>query len=459
MTPRVRGSCIIGEDRFVSAAHGIEFEASTVPLSRTARGRDIPDGIRLPFLTIVLVLLWNHIWFSDLASKSLLSDPESGSVFTQGLFIALGTAMLAVLGRLGLGRLRPLASWPLLLLGIWLGITTVLSTDPMLSIRRIVLFGIVALLAAGVLIVARSGRQFASALALASGVVLTASYLGVLLVPGLTIHSAFDVTGEYNHIGLWRGIFTHKNEAGSAMSMIAVCGLYVAAVLHRGVGWTITAAALVFMVFAGSKTPLAVLPLVLLVSTLCSRLRSGAMRGLLLVGPVALLIVATIGSVLLPPIRTVLDALIPDATFTARNEIWAFAIEHIVEHPIRGWGYGAFWLTDRTVYGGGADPGSDWVQTATQAHNSFLDAALIMGVPGALLLLNALVLAPVRDLKRANAGRRLDAQTLFFLRVWMLAVVSASFENVLLNANTVLCGMTMLAVFGLRFRTAYRPVA
>ncbi|TXN36369.1 O-antigen ligase family protein [Methylobacterium sp. WL30] len=447
-----------GEGGFVSAAHGIRAEAA-VRRSRSLPGRDIPDAVRLPFVTVVLVLLTNHLWFSDLANRSLLSDPETGSLFTQALFVILGTAMLMVLGRLGFARLRPLASWPLLLLGGWLGITTLLSTDPMLSIRRIVLFGIVALLAAGVLVVARNGRQFATALALAAGIVLAASYLGVALVPNLTIHSAFDVTGEYNHIGLWRGIFTHKNEAGSAMSMIAVCGLYVAAVMHRGLGWTITAGALVFMVFAGSKTPLAVLPLVLLVSVLCSRLRGGTMRGLLLVGPVALLIVATIGSVLLPPIRTVLDAIIPDATFTARNEIWAFAIEHVVVHPIRGWGYGAFWLTDRTVYGGGADPGSDWVQTATQAHNSFLDAALIMGLPGALLLLNALVVAPIRDLQRASAGRPLDAQTLFFLRIWMLAVISASFENVLLNANTVLCGMTMLAVFGLRLRTAYRPVA
>ncbi|MDF2601742.1 MAG: O-antigen polymerase, partial [Methylobacterium brachiatum] len=52
-------------------------------------------------------------------------------------------------------------------------------------------------------------------------------------------------------------------------------------------------------------------------------------------------------------------------------------------------------------------------------------------------------------------GRELDAETLLFLRLWFLGLVSASFETVLYNGNNATCCMFMMAVFGLRLRTRY----
>ncbi|GJE58404.1 O-antigen ligase family protein [Methylobacterium trifolii] len=435
----------------MSATAGIVSGHASAPAAR-----DMPDALRVGLMAVVLVALWNRAWFTDLADRDLLSVAEGGNLWTQVLFLALGGVMgLAVL-RLGAERLRPLASPPLLLFTGWLAVSTVLSTDLSLSVRRIALYAIVAFLAAGLLVVARSARQFASALAIAAGIILAACYLGIAFAPRLTIHSAYDVTNEYNHIGLWRGVFPHKNEAGAAMAMLVVCGLYVAAVRDRFLGWVIVAASLVFLASTASKTALAVLPVVFLVTNLCGYFRGGAMRGLMLLGPVAVMAVATIGATLLPPVRAVLDLVLPDASFTARNEIWSFAIENIMQHPVKGWGYGAFWLTDRTIYGSGSE--SDWVQTATQAHNAYLDAALVMGLPGLLLTVVALMVAPVRDLQRAAGGKALDPPTLLFLRLWLLAILTASFENSLFNANSTTCGMALLAIFGLRMRAVRRPV-
>ena len=165
----------------------------------------------------------------------------------------------------------------------------------------------------------------------------------------------------------------------------------------------------------------------------------------------------SIGSVLIPPIRDAVGALLTDATFTGRSEIWQFALDNIFVRPWRGWGIGAFWMTERTMYAGSEE--LTWVNTANHSHNAYLDTALIGGFPFLVLTVVAFVLAPVRDLQRAAGGTRLDAETLLFLRLWFLGLVSASFETVLYNGNNATCCMFMMAVFGLRLRTRYAVAA
>ncbi|TXM66591.1 O-antigen ligase [Methylobacterium sp. WL120] len=405
----------------------------------------------------VLVVLWNHLWFHDLANRSTLAASEDGSGLTQVIFLGLGAAMAAALWRLGPARLRPLATWPLLLCAGWLGITVLLSIEPSLSIRRAVLMAIALMLSAGVLIVARSPRQFAMTLAGSALVILVASYLAVALVPDLAIHSSFDLNSDPSHPGLWRGIFPHKNEAGAAMVILIICGLYVRETASRFLGWAIVLLAVGFLVASGSKTALLVTPVILAVTALCRVFRGNLARTSLLLGPVVAFSVVSIGSVVVPAIQERLGALMTDATFTGRNEIWEFAIDNIFIRPFRGWGYGAFWMTERTMYAGSEQ--LTWVNTANHAHNAYLDTALTMGFPGLAFTLVAFMLMPLRDLQATAGGRDLDPTTLLFVRLWFLGLVSASFETVLYNGNNATCCMFMMAVFGLRLRTAYRPAA
>ncbi|MGU3537373.1 O-antigen ligase family protein [Methylobacterium sp. A54F] len=432
--------------------------SSAAPLASSAAGpaavRDLPDALRIALNGAVLVAFWNHLWFQDLGDRTLLEAAESGSLITQAVFLSLAVAMLAALHRLGFARLRPIATVPLLLCAGWLGLTVLTSVEPLLSVRRVILLAIAALLAAGMLVVARSPRQLALAFAGAAGVILVSSYLAVALVPGLAVHSAFDVMIEPDHVGLWRGIFPHKNEAGAAMVILVIVGLYVAATASRFWGWTIVAAAATFLVGTNSKTALATLPLVLALSGLARVFTGTAARSLLLVGPILLFSLATVGSVFLPEVREALGLVLKDATFTGRSEIWEFAADHVLQRPILGWGYGAFWRTERTMFAGSES--ETWVTTANHAHNAYLDAALVMGLPGLALTLIAFVIMPVADLQRIARGRDLDAPTLLFLRLWLLGVVSASFESVLYNGNNATCCMFMLAVFGLRLRCCHR---
>ena len=433
------------------------MRSAAAATSRAVPAHDLPDWMRVLLNGTVLVVLWNHLWFHDLANRSQLSASEDGSVITQAIFLGLGLAMGAALWRLGSGRLRPLATWPLLLCAGWLGITVLLSIEPSLSIRRAVLMAIAVMLSAGVLIVARSPRQFALTLAGSALVVLLSSYLAVALVPDLAIHSSFDVNSDPSHPGLWRGIFPHKNEAGAAMVILIIVGLYVRATLSRFLGWAVVLLAAGFLVAAGSKTALLVTPVILAVTALCRVWRGTLTRTLLLLGPVLVFSVVSIGSVLVPSIQEKLGAVMTDATFTGRNEIWEFAIDNIFVRPFRGWGYGAFWMTERTMYAGSEQ--LTWVNTANHAHNAYLDTALTMGLPGLALTLLAFMLMPLCDLQAVAGNRDIDPTTMLFVRLWFLGLVSASFETVLYNGNNATCCMFMMAVFGLRLRTAYRPAA
>ena len=424
---------------------------------RGMAGRDVPDVVRVLLNGAVFVLLWNHLWFVDLADRSSLAAAEDGNALTQWLFVVTGGAMLWAIHRIGLRHLRALATWPLTACGLWLGLTALLSIEPSLSLRRLTLFAIAAMLSAGVLIVARSPRQLALTLAGAALVILISSYLAVALVPNLAIHSAFDVNSDPSHPGLWRGIFPHKNEAGAAMVILVIVGLYIATVASRVLGWSIVLLAAGFLVASGSKTAILLLPVILAVTGLCQVLTGGFARSLLLLGPVIGFSLISIGSVVVPPIRDAVGALLTDATFTGRSEIWQFALDNIFVRPWRGWGIGAFWMTERTMYGGSEE--LTWVTSANHSHNAYLDTALIGGFPFLALTVVAFVLAPVRDLHRAAGGARLDAETLLFLRLWFLGLVSASFETVLYNGNSATCCMFMMAVFGLRLRTRYAIAA
>ncbi|MET3412375.1 O-antigen ligase [Methylobacterium sp. 1030] len=424
---------------------------------RGVAGRDVPDVLRVLLNGAVFVLLWNHVWLKDLSDRSMLAASEDGSLLTQILFLSAGAAMAAAIHRIGVRHLCPLVTRPLVLCALWLGATALLSVEPSLSLRRLALFAIAAMLSAGVLIVARSPRQLALTMAGSALVIVLASYLAVAFVPNLAIHSAFDVNSDPSHPGLWRGIFPQKNEAGAAMVILVIVGLYVARVASRVLGWAIVLLAAGFLVASGSKTAILLLPVILAVTGLCQVLTGGFLRRLLLLGPVIGFSLISIGSVLAPPIQEAVGSLLTDATFTGRSEIWQFAIDNIAIRPWRGWGIGAFWMTERTMYAG--SEALTWVNTVDHAHNAYLDTALIGGLPFLALTVVAFVLAPVRDLQRVAGGTRLDAETLLFLRLWFLGLVSASFETVLYNGNNATCCMFMMAVFGLRLRTRYAVAA
>ncbi|KQP49002.1 MULTISPECIES: O-antigen ligase [unclassified Methylobacterium] len=413
---------------------------------RTAAA-DIPDAVRIgTMVLILLVILVGPSPFQDRTGTYLIESGAGGNLLTQVLFLTIGGAAGLVILHRGLGVLRPLTTAPAVATLAWFCLTTVTSVDPATSGRRLVSLLIMLMAAAAMLLLARNLRQFALTLGATAAAITAVCYLGLVLAPNLSMHTAGDLT-EPEHAGSWRGLFDHKNGAGATMAIFVFVGLFCRSVGYRILGTALAVAAAVFLAFTAAKSSSALMPTVLVLSWLCTLSGAGWWRAAVIVGPVALLLAGTVGTVLVPSIEAVVASVLGSASFTGRTEIWGFALDNIARRPITGYGYGAFW--ESVFYGGGGE-GASWVNAIKSAHNGYLSVALDIGLPGLALTLWWLVLAPLRDLQAR--GRGIDPLGMLFLRLWLFVLTITVFETALYVPTNGLSFLIALSAFGLRYR-------
>lgn len=424
---------------------GLVFGSGTAPAATRA---DIPDAVRIgTIVAILLVMIVGADPFHDRSAVDNIESGAGGNLLNQVLYLAVGAASGVLVLTRGVSALRPLATVPILATLAWFVVTTLTSIDPAVSARRLLSLLIVMLAAVAILVLARSVRQFAAALGGTVLAILVVSYLGLALVPELSTHTALDLI-EHEHAGSWRGMFSHKNAAGVFMAVFLFVGLFWARAGQRWLGLTVAALSAVFLAFTNSKTSIALVPVVLVATWLCGLSAAGWWRRLVLLAPVALLLTATVGSVLVPSVGDLVTRALGDATFTGRTEIWQFALDNIARRPITGFGYGAFW--ESVFYGGGADA-ETWVNRASTAHNGLLNTALDIGLPGLALTVWWLVVSPVADLQARTGAGRIDPVRLLFVRIWLFALLAATFETVLYHATNGLFFAMVMSAFGLRY--------
>lgn len=423
-----------------------------------ARRADLPDAVRVGTMGLILlfVLIGADPFYDGTAAENAASR-AGGNVVNQVLFLVMGAIAAAVLAWRGREALRPLATLPILAMLGWICVSTALSIEPAVSARRLISLGIMFGGVVSVLVLARDARQFADVVGASVLGVLLLCYLGVVLIPERAMHTAFDLI-EPEHAGSWRGLYAHKNGAGAAMGLFVIVGLFWAGMGRRVLGILVAVLAAIFLAFTNAKTSLVMTPLVLGLTWACTLSAARSWRRLVLLGPLALLLVATVGSVLAPAIGAVIAGLASDPTYTGRTEIWAFALDNIAKRPVTGFGYGAFW--ESVFYGGGGDA-TTWVNRATDSHNGYLNIALETGLPGLVLTVWWLVLAPLRDLEAhlgSRQGAAIDPLSLLFLRIWLFILLVAVFESVFYQATNALFFLLAMAVLGLRFSAGARVI-
>lgn len=425
------------------------------PVSLPARA-GMSDGLRVTAMAVILlVMLVGANPFHDGTAPENAASGAGGNLGNQILFLIMGAVAGAVLFARGRAALRPLASLPILLMLAWLAVSTALSIEPLVSARRLVSLVIMTAAAVALLVAARDARQFATVLGATVLGIVGVSYLGLVLAPERAMHTAFDLI-EPEHAGSWRGIYPHKNAAGAAMGAFVFVGLFWAGMGRRGLGFLLAGAAAAFLVFTNAKTSIAITPVVLALTWLCTWSGATLWRRAVLLTPLALLLALTVGSVLVPGIGALVAGLAGDPTFTGRTEIWEFAADNIAKRPLAGYGYGAFW--ESVFYGGGADA-ETWVNRATDAHNGYLNTALESGLVGLALTAWWIVWAPVTDLQDRAGGRRLDPLAMLFLRLWLFVILVAVFESVFYQATNGLYFLLVVSVLGLRYLARSRVVA
>ena len=163
----------------------------------------------------------------------------------------------------------------------------------------------------------------------------------------------------------------------------------------------------------------------------------------------------TVGSVLSPALGAMTRLLPLDPTFTGRSDIWEFALAAVAEKPIIGHGYAAFWddVTARQTA-----QGAEWATSAAHSHNSYLDLAVTIGLPGLMLVILVFVLAPLGNFQSAQTHNRSGALAKLFLTVWLFGLFYGTTETFLLERQNPIWFMFALAAAGLHFLARFQCV-
>ena len=385
-----------------------------------------------------------------------LSDPEvisgsggGGDLVNQLGFGGLGLICLYLLIKRTSSEAISAPTNPLWLMVLPVLALSVVSADLPGSALRAVLFSFIVVLAAATAMSQhRTMSELVSALSFATGCTLLFCYVAVFFYPELGVHEAEGA--EAVHAGLWRGVYDHKNVATYVMGGFVLFGWFIAQNGKPGVGLAILLAASVFVLQAGSKTVMFILPASILCVAVAQWITWPFLKALTVLSPVVVLGTVTLGSVIYSPILLEIQSYFPGITYTGRTDLWTFGLEDLAQSPWFGFGFESYWRTPRVM--DAVQPiDLNWdVRDSVHGHNSWLDAALSFGIPGALLLGLVLVVMPIRDYvsipNSGNAGKLAK----LFVTLWLFPALGANLESFFFRRADPVWFSMLIAIVGLR---------
>jgi O-antigen ligase len=322
---------------------------------------------------------------TDIDSASSASD---GSLNQIVWLAAILLAAPLIMTRFRLAMAIAWRAWPLLLVMAWATATALWSPLPDLTLRRVAVLWLMYAAALGVAVSDIPLSEFHRIAMLVVGIVMAVDVLGVIGLPGRAINAE----------GQFVGMHDHKNSAGQAAVMAALCWHFYAG----RYGWNLNRLCILagsaffylLILASGSKTGSALALLVMVWCTSWAILaRKGAAVGMIWWSGLgfALLIVTVVLIVSGVTATDVGMALFGDLTFTGRWQLWEVVWDQIVQHYWLGYGFGAFWDVNGVDNSLGLAKSVGWLGVVGQAHNGYLDLFLQIGLIGLGLALLSLV--------------------------------------------------------------------
>lgn len=304
---------------------------------------------------------------------------------------------------------------------IWCWISIIWSISFEISLRRLALTTM--LIFTIFLCVDRTGPRLT--IALIRNVllaVLLINFVGVLLFPSIGVHRLAEVL-DPALAGTWRGFLGHKNFAGAATAVTILILIFCGKDMHLLARLIVFAASCVFLIGTGSKTSMGILAFAIIGGALF-RLYNPKYRAFLI--PLISLFVASftiLSTIKMGPLID--DVMYNPRAFTGRTEIWAPLLRYLWDHPFLGSGFGAFWNI-----GGGKEPiysyATGWVTVQSSGHNGYIDLAVQVGIPGLLLGIIALFLAPFSHIL---LNRNIDRSVSAFCAAMLTFVIGHNFTE------------------------------
>jgi O-antigen ligase len=417
--------------------------------------QQVMDLVRGAAFIGALLLAWISMRpFIDLSNMQLAEVTMGNETWTYAAFGCFALLTVALAMGNGMRGLATLLSPGFILFGGWIAASVVLSHDPGTSARRFALTLCVTVVAASLMLLPKSQTELRRWVAIAILTLLAVCYLGLILAPNLSIHLATDAQ-EPALAGDWRGVFGHKNMAAATMAMVLFLGIYVTRAGSWFSGGVAVGLALLFLLNTEGKSALALCFAVLTLSSLAVAIHSFWLRAAVLLTPLVLLNLFGIGSVMSESLAAISKSLPLDSSFTGRTDIWTFGLQAAQLKPWTGYGFASFWGSSAVQ---NLPQGMEWAAGAAHSHNGYLDIALAMGVPGLLLLVAVIVIAPLRDFHAADQGGNNGPLAVALLRIWLFGLYLSSLESFFLDRADPLWFTLLTSVFGLHYLARFRLV-
>jgi O-antigen ligase len=208
-----------------------------------------------------------------------------------------------------------------------------------------------------------------------------------------------------------------------------------------------------FMQYSAGKSSLTLCISVLVLTSLTSVVRSFRARAVMLLSPLILLNLLSVGTVMSEALAEIAKLLPLDSSFTGRTDIWTFGVQSLQGRLATGYGFASFWGSSAIQ---NLPEGKEWAAFAAHSHNGYLDTTLGMGLPGLALLLAAMVIKPLRDFQACDEGGNNGPLAMVFLRIWLFGLYLSSMESFFLDRADPLWFTFLLALFGLHYLARFR---
>jgi exopolysaccharide production protein ExoQ len=320
-----------------------------------------------------------------------------------GVFALIAVSAFREAGPVAMRSVPPM----LLALLTWCLLSALWATEPDVSFRRAVLAAVIVVSA--MMSVSTIGPERAlTLLRYVLAGVLIINWFSIALVP-----QAIHLPGETDPglVGDWRGLYFHKNIAGSVTAITAIVFFFAMLRSRRLVDFALFLGAVVFTAMTHSKSSLGLLPVGLALGLVYRfAWRRGIDRAIVGLAVVLVLIVAAVAAAM--DWNAIAHVLEDPTQFTGRAAIWQGEIAFIGDHPLLGSGYGTFADT------GALSPlhnyvGDAWVQNVSHGHNAYLQLLVTIGGIGFALSVLVLIAGPLTSFLRED-GTKIEFMALLF---------------------------------------------
>jgi hypothetical protein len=395
-------------------------------ISRTGTVHAMLSGsLRVAVVALWIVVFSNGTLFYIERQVFGLPGRWEGPVLLPAILgsVALGVGLVLVDWRLRGGCLRPVPRIPAAAavgFGLWATATTWWSLEPAETWWRGVVYSLLPFVAW--VIADLSSSQLRRGVGLGTGILVAGSVS--LVIAG--------APGSVDDSGDWQGTMTNRNSLAPICALAVLVGVSLVLEGVRRSGVLLVTLGVAGLVGSGSRTAVLALTVALVVSSLVTidsnhfGLQRRSVRVSLLIASGVFIAFTALLSWHVP-------------TFAQRREIWRLVSDHVVDAPLTGKGWGAFWrhpeLHDHPLLQKGS------------AHGSIPDILLGGGVIALVLWLVVVGYALASTGSRAWRSRDTDAWLWFALTLFLVVqnatesfVLWFSYNWVLLIAASLTTG-------------------